>query len=757
MANNGDEMLGSIDTSVLPFVDSLTLYFDAFFEHFDLSRFSVWKVNQYTHDCIEDCYELLLHAVHTGCESQENFLSSVRKVFDLDCWKRIVHICDKFSIEVSCPTPLSVGTANWLKGLDESEISTLCQDVNWIQLIKDSFEYLGDFWSETNFGHVETRQRSVNRMIQALQMSSEVSASDESYKNPFSQWSFNGLLLSPILQPGTSRRNMGELIQHCCLPNTALRCRIKQPCNTFAISLYATRDIMDGEPMSFAFSSEPPCGHCLRCVSNGDLRRLFSSELICGFIAHYPEPVAKTLRTLFALSSSHKRFRQLSDIQDKSPSTIPRWQTELRRLAQHLSATPSTTNSMDCDLIVWSKWRALADFWASDSMQSESVVTGVHLSGCIAIYCTLLLTIQDSSEQSFLNLKAQIALSLVAVIMEMFTLKAQDHIGSQALSLRFGSNREELQLLRHIIAIGLSYQEALNTPCEAVASLRVLLRKQTCFEQLYQIPIHELVNSSSMQGCKVVEVDSSENLRVAVGGQIFTKEECQNIILEAENFAAQSIDGWTTSRHYSVPTTDLPSTVLSEEIQLLVMDRMSKNLLPFMWKTFTDQKMSPTSDSIGALAFDIFVVKYDASGSINSDAFAPYAGHKSIASRQRFLPLHRDQSAHSAVIALNSPASDFTGGGTYIPAMKMLDGLSTLSPETGQAACFSGNLLHGGDAVLSGCRYIIAAFFVLYEVGNFEDEIDIDIPEQNEEDAAVRKKFKIDIDQPNEFSFGFLL
>jgi hypothetical protein len=56
MANNGDEMLGSIDTSVLPFVDSLTLYFDAFFEHFDLSRFSVWKVNQYTHDCIEDCY-----------------------------------------------------------------------------------------------------------------------------------------------------------------------------------------------------------------------------------------------------------------------------------------------------------------------------------------------------------------------------------------------------------------------------------------------------------------------------------------------------------------------------------------------------------------------------------------------------------------------------------------------------------------------------------------------------------------------------
>lgn len=77
--------------------------------------------------------------------------------------------------------------------------------------------------------------------------------------------------------------------------------------------------------------------------------------------------------------------------------------------------------------------------------------------------------------------------------------------------------------------------------------------------------------------------------------------------------------------------------------------------------------------------------------------------------------------------------------------------------ETGQAVCFSGNLLHGGDAVLSGCRYIIAAFFVLYEVGNFEDEIDNnDIPEQNE-DAAVRKKFKIDIDQPNEFSFGFLL
>ena len=40
-------------------------------------------------------------------------------------------------------------------------------------------------------------------------------------------------------------------------------------------------------------------------------------------------------------------------------------------------------------------------------------------------------------------------------------------------------------------------------------------------------------------------------------GALFTREECATIISEAEG-ASDAVQGWTTSRHYSVPTTDIP-------------------------------------------------------------------------------------------------------------------------------------------------------------------------------------------------------
>jgi hypothetical protein len=48
--------------------------------------------------------------------------------------------------------------------------------------------------------------------------------------------------------------------------------------------------------------------------------------------------------------------------------------------------------------------------------------------------------------------------------------------------------------------------------------------------------------------------------------------------------------------------------------------------------------------------------------------------------------------------------------------------------------------------VLSGCRYIIAAFFVMY---------DIDTSPENDEESSASKKLKPGSDQPANTSFSF--
>lgn len=81
---------------------------------------------------------------------------------------------------------------------------------------------------------------------------------------------------------------------------------------------------------------------------------------------------------------------------------------------------------------------------------------------------------------------------------------------------------------------------------------------------------------------------------------------------------------------------------------------------------------------------DCFVVRYDAK-------------------RQRYLPPHYDESTISFIIPLND---DFSGGGTYIHSLRRV-----VAPPIGGMVTFcGGELLHGGDPIIEGVRYILAAF-----------------------------------------------
>ncbi|EKX34611.1 hypothetical protein GUITHDRAFT_147129 [Guillardia theta CCMP2712] len=64
----------------------------------------------------------------------------------------------------------------------------------------------------------------------------------------------------------------------------------------------------------------------------------------------------------------------------------------------------------------------------------------------------------------------------------------------------------------------------------------------------------------------------------------------------------------------------------------------------------------------------------------------------------RHLPVHRDQSTHSFTIALNARSCYEGGLGTAI------------KPEQGHVLSFEGDMLHGGEPITSGVRYILAAF-----------------------------------------------
>ena len=207
---------------------------------------------------------------------------------------------------------------------------------------------------------------------------------------------------------------------------------------------------------------------------------------------------------------------------------------------------------------------------------------------------------------------------------------------------------------------------------------------------------------------------------------IISLEECQHVIDAAEEYAAsRGSGGWTTSRHYAVPTTDLPLYEL-KELHTWFYNLWDRTIRPVLREQF--KLTSGTSTTTGCQKRDVFlhdafVVRYDSS-------------------RQRSLPPHYDESTLSFIVTLNK---DFKGGGTFIHVL----GKSIAPTPGGMLSFCGGDLLHSGDPVVKGERYIIAAFCYvdLYGDGASSYEYAVD---GNRIDSNMKDHF---IGQP--FSFGF--
>ena len=82
------------------------------------------------------------------------------------------------------------------------------------------------------------------------------------------------------------------------------------------------------------------------------------------------------------------------------------------------------------------------------------------------------------------------------------------------------------------------------------------------------------------------------------------------------------------------------------------------------------------------------------------------------AGAQAQLPLHTDESQISLTLALNDgdAGADYGGGGTFVAELRR-----ALRPSLGHMLSFEGDVFHGGEPIVRGVRYIVAAFLYLDE------------------------------------------
>jgi len=161
---------------------------------------------------------------------------------------------------------------------------------------------------------------------------------------------------------------------------------------------------------------------------------------------------------------------------------------------------------------------------------------------------------------------------------------------------------------------------------------------------------------------------------------LLSPEVCAHFVDTIEAYA-KMIGGWTTKRHASYPTTDIPikHTPLWPEAKRVVYERV----FPLMARAYGIKKRNLN-------LHDLFFVKYDAD--------TPEA--------QKHLDFHRDGSLLSFSILCNDPA-EFDGGGTVFDAL----GGAVVEPEAcGDLVIHSGKLRHSGQAITRGQRYLIVGF-----------------------------------------------
>lgn len=181
---------------------------------------------------------------------------------------------------------------------------------------------------------------------------------------------------------------------------------------------------------------------------------------------------------------------------------------------------------------------------------------------------------------------------------------------------------------------------------------------------------------------------------------VFTLEECQAIIFEAETRNNGESDVWNSHEQYykSMKITrnianELPST--REFLGKACIERVFP-LLQQMYPNLCPQGID------GLKKFRIFsakVLKYDAS-TLND-----------------YLGVHHDGSLLTFLVALNK-LEEYQGGGTYIEPLGR-----SIRYEQGHLLCHPGIVRHGGEKVTDGVRYVLAVWIDIHGIKEYDRQL----------------------------------
>jgi len=230
--------------------------------------------------------------------------------------------------------------------------------------------------------------------------------------------------------------------------------------------------------------------------------------------------------------------------------------------------------------------------------------------------------------------------------------------------------------------------------------IRLQLEKQMAYRYFEANEIITVENPERNYQCLLDD-------RLFITPQCVDGPTCQKLIEWANEYVQEH--GWTTNRHYAVPTQDVPIHQVPKLLNWFVC-WMETIVSPLLVRQFGTARY---------YVHDAFLVQYTGD------------------SKHRFLPLHLDESTHSLVLALNN---GFEGGGTYFYDLDRV-----VSPPVGSLVSFYGNQLwHGGSLVTDGHRYILAVF--LYQ------------GDDDEENQNASKRQKVEWKETTKetgFTFGF--
>jgi hypothetical protein len=560
--------------------------------------------------------------------------------------------------------------------------------------------------------------------------------------NPFDQEQLVVLILSSTVVPTTFHQS--------CVPNVFVDVKYNDLQKCLQLKFIANQDIYEGDLFSFQFASPHddvhdsqllafgPCGrlyhntedsistqNCNGADSNPALAFISCSCIVCNYAS--VSQASRSKKTYFSTSKvlpaliqkisicnteeqevstlmgdelQAKRRRldndggimfpistlSNGDLQVLSLKDLHEWIQELQEKGTRTNSS-FTTEGTTISFKIMRQLRLLADNFMLKNKVSDAIDLYVFLLQQ-ALHTEILFnnieTQNNGNHSVIMEFFAEICLSVGIAGFDLLL----DHSNQSALV-----DQWSIEIIVALYHLGLRWNSR-------NIQLQELVEKATSYESLWRTDLQSRLEIGFWKESRsfdiILDVDdksSTKSLqprdpsgRVCISKlPILSPTECKYVIDIAEEYAGCGGRGWTTSRHYTVPTTDIPLHKMPQLCKWFTEEILEQRLLPFLQSAFFPSLNE--KPAIQIYVNDIFVVKY-------SDT-------------QRYLPLHTDQSSHSLTIALND-IDDYVGGGTYFSTIKQ-----SIRPKQGHVVSFHGHLMHSGDPIVNGTRYIIAAFFAI--------------------------------------------